>query len=246
MKLGMRNSKIWKNCISAMSTLVQEAAFVVSPEGLKLKAMDPSHVALVDLDLPAKVFDNFDVKEATTIGVNLMEMNRVMSRAKPDDQLTIELADSHLALTFSGASERHFSVPVVDVEPEDLPEPKLELTAEVEVTAGIVQDGVKDAELVGDTVKIEASKNGIRIYAESDRGSSELKLGAGNKALPKLDVKAPAQAGYQVKYLGDILRGCHPADTIGIRLGTDLPILVEYPIADGKLRFLLAPRINTK
>lgn len=245
-KLVMKNPKLWKTCVSAASALVQEAAFVVSPKGLKMKAMDPSHIALIDIDLPAGAFEGFEVEKPTIIGVSLAEMNRIVSRAKPDDELTIEFDETNrLTLTLGGPPERHFSTPVIDVRKEDLPEPKLKLTATAEVVAGAIQDGIKDAELIGDLVNIEASKDGIRMWAESDKGTSELRLNAGDEVLPKLDVSEPARAGYHVKQLGDMVKTCFPADIIKIGLGTDQPIQLDRPIASGRLRFILAPRIES-
>jgi len=246
-KLVMKTPKLWKTCVSAASALVQEAAFIVTPEGLKMKAMDPSHIALIDIDLPAGAFEGFEVEKPTIIGVSLAEMNRIVSRAKSDDELTIEFDDktNRLTLTLGGPPERHFSTPVIDVRKEDLPEPKLKLTATAEVAAGAIQDGIKDAELIGDLVNIEASKDGIRMWAESDKGTSELRLNAGDEVLPKLDVSEPARAGYHVKQLGDMVKTCFPADIIKIGLGTDQPIQLDRPIAGGRLRFILAPRIES-
>lgn len=247
MKLVMESPKLWKTCVGAASALVNEAAFVVSPEGLKMKAMDSSHIALVDIDLPAGAFEGFDVKKPATIGVNLSEMNRIVSRAKSDDELTIEFDENtnRLTLTLSGPPERRFNTRVIDVRKEDLPEPKLELTAAAEVVASAIQDGIKDAELVGDLVSIEASKDGIRMRAESDKGASELILNAGDEVLPKLDVSEPARAGYHVKQLGDMVKACVPADVIKMGLGTDQPIQLDCSIASGRLRFILAPRIES-
>ncbi|MBA7633929.1 hypothetical protein ES703_41500 [subsurface metagenome] len=87
----MADSKIWKTCVGAMVNLIDEAAFKFTPEGIKMKAMDPSHVALLDFELPASVFEEYKVKQPTTLGIGLTEMNKILARAKAEDELTIEL-----------------------------------------------------------------------------------------------------------------------------------------------------------
>ena len=42
-----------KAIISAISTLVEEATFVATAEGITFRGMDPSHVALIDISWPA-------------------------------------------------------------------------------------------------------------------------------------------------------------------------------------------------
>ena len=49
-----------------------------------------------------------------------------------------------------------------------------------------------------------------------------------------------------IKYLSDITKSASSNDLIKINLGTNLPIQLDFPIAggEGRLRFLLAPRIE--
>ena len=56
----------WKAIISAISTLVEEATFEATVEGISFRGMDPSHVALIDINWPNSAFEkyNCDSKEA--------------------------------------------------------------------------------------------------------------------------------------------------------------------------------------
>jgi proliferating cell nuclear antigen len=248
--IRMAESKVFKTCIGMMVNLIEEAAFKFTPEGIKMKAMDPSHIALVDFELPVAAFVEYNVKQPTVLGINLLEMNKIMSRGKAEDELILELDEkqNRMGLTFKGVSTRRLSLPLIDVREAELPEPKLQFTATAEVLAGVIQDGLKDAEIVGDNVRFELSDNGLVISAESDKGTTELKLGKGDKGLAKLNVKQPARAMFNIKYLGDMTKAASSTDVITINLGMDLPIQLDFPVAEGKgkLRFLLAPRIEAE
>jgi len=249
-KVRMEDSKIWKSSIGAIANLIDEAAFKFTSDGVTMKAMDPSHVALIDFELPAKAFAEYDVKEETILGVDLTEMNKIMSRAKPDDGFALELdkEKNRLALTFKGKSTRRFSLPLIDISEAELPEPKLEFTASAEVSAGAIQDGLKDAGLVGDNVRFEVSEKEFYMSSESDSGSAEMKLSKGDEGLRKLDVKQPAKSMYNINYLDDMTKAATSDDVITVNLGTDLPILLNFQMAEGKgrLKFLLAPRIEAE
>lgn len=245
MKFVMKDSRLWKTCVSAISSLIEDAAFVVSPAGLRLRAMDPSHIALINLELPPQAFEEFNVEKQTTIGIHIPEMIKVVSRAKSGEGLTIELDEktNRLNLTFAGPPVRRLSMPTIDVRDADYPEPKLVFTATMEVPSGLIQDGIKDAELIGDNVEFEAAKEGLRMRAESDKGTSELVLDVGSAALTNFSANPAARAKYAIKYLNDIFSNS-PSGAVGIKLGTDLPISITYPVSSGKLQFLLAPRIE--
>jgi proliferating cell nuclear antigen len=250
MKASMDDSKLWKTCISAIANLIDEAAFKFTPKGVEMKAMDPSHVALVDFELPAKAFVEYDVKEETVLGIDMAEMSKIMSRAKAEDKFILELDEekNRLTFTFRGASTRRFSLPLIDIGEAELPEPKLQFTASVEVVAGAAQDGLRDAELVGDNVRFEVSEKEFRMFSESDTGSAEMKLSKGDEGLKKLDVKQPARSMYNINYLDNMTKAASSDDVITVNLGSDLPIQFNFPIAEGKgrLRFLLAPRIEAE
>jgi len=222
----MADSKTWKTCVGAMVNLIDEAAFKFTPDGIKMKAMDPSHVALLDFELPASAFEEYKIKQPTTLGIGLTEMNKILARAKAEDELALELDEekNRLTLTFKGVSTRRLSLPLIDVSEAELPEPKLQFTATAE------------------------SEDGFFLSAESDKGTSELKLRKGDQALPKLSVKQPAHAMFNIKYLSDMAKAAGSSDVITINLGTDLPIQLDLQVAEGKgrLRFLLAPRIEAE
>lgn len=246
----MADSKVWKTCVGTMVNLIEEVAFKFAPEGIKMKAMDPSHIALVDFELPASAFVEYNIKQPVVLGVNLAEMDKILSRAKAEDELTLELDEgkNRLNLVFKGTSTRRLSLPLIDVREAELPEPKLQFTAAADILAGVIQDGLKDAEIVGDNARFELNEGGFFISAESDKGTSELKLNKGDKALAKLNIKQPARAMFNIKYLIDITKGASSGDMVTVNLGTDLPIQLDFQVAEGKgkLRFLLAPRVESE
>ena len=246
----MKDSKLWKTCVSAISSLIDEAAFKLTPEGLKMKAMDPSHVALVDFELPSAAFQEYNVKQATVLGIDMAEMTKIMARARAEDEFTMELEEdkNRLGLIFKSASTRRFSLPQLDISETELPEPKLQFTATAEVSAGVIQDGLRDAEIVGDNVRFELTENGFFMYTESDTGTTELKLHKGDPGLLKLNVKQAAKAMFNIKYLVDMTKAASSTDSIVVNIGSNLPIQLDFSVAEGKgrLRFLLAPRIEAE
>ena len=51
-------SDILKALIDVTSPLVNEAKFNISKDGISLRAVDPAHVAMVELELTKTAFDN--------------------------------------------------------------------------------------------------------------------------------------------------------------------------------------------
>jgi len=243
----MKDPKIWKTFVSSVTALIEEAAFTFSPDGVRMKAMDPSKISMVDFELSPDAFDEFKVKERVVAGVKLTEFERALSRMKSKDQLTLEVdtEKNRLNLIFKGASTRKLGIPLLSAEEEEFPEPKLNFAAKVTLQASVLKDGLKDAEMVAENVRLNADKNSFSILAESDRGTSELVLSKGDEGLVGLDVSEPATAIYSVRYLIDMVGGTSPSDQVTLKFSTDLPLEIDFGVANGRFRFLLAPRVET-
>lgn len=250
MKLKMDKSEVWKNCIGAISNLIEEADLDISEEGVNLKAMDPSHVALAGLKISDAAFTEFDVDKPEKLGIDLTEMDKIMSRANKNDKSTLEYVEeeNRLKLEFRGTSTRRFSLPLLELEEEELPEPELNFTANAKVTAGTIREGLKDAALVGDNVKFELSDEKFKMSIESDTGSAEMELSKEDEGLKDLNVESPTRAMYNIGYLEDMFKAAGSNDIVEINHGEDLPIQIIFKMADGEgqLKFLLAPRVETE
>jgi proliferating cell nuclear antigen len=83
---------------------------------MTLRAMDPSHISLIDLEVPRDQFIEYSVEAERVVGIDVDEMSRVMSRGKPTDILTLKVDEetNKLFMTFVGESSRRFGLPIID------------------------------------------------------------------------------------------------------------------------------------
>ena len=62
-KANLKDPKLLKHSIDAISNMVDEVGINVTAEGMTLKAMVPAHVALVDYELKKEAFDEYEAGE---------------------------------------------------------------------------------------------------------------------------------------------------------------------------------------
>lgn len=246
----MESSEVWKNCIGAISNLIDEVNFEFNKDGVEMKAMDPSHVALADFGLSSDAFRVYELEDTLKLGMDLAEMDKIMSRAKRDDEFIMEFdeEENRLRLEFRGKSTRRFSLPLLEVEEEELPEPDLNFTASARVSAGVIREGLKDAALVSDNVRFELKGDRFVMGIESDTGSAEMELSRDDDGLQELQVDESSSAVYSIGYLEDMIKAASSKDVVEVSHGVDIPIQMVFQIAEGKghLKFLLAPRVETE
>ncbi|ADT83319.1 DNA polymerase sliding clamp [Thermococcus barophilus] len=239
-------AKDFATLIATASNLIDEAAFKVTEDGISMRAMDPSRVVLIDLNLPAGIFSKYEVDGEETIGVNMDHFKKILKRGKSKDILILKKGEENfLEVTLQGTATRTFRLPLIEVEELELELPELPFTAKAVVLGEVLKEAVKDASLVSDSLKFIARENEFIMKAEGETNEVEIKLTLEDEGLLDLEVQEETKSAYGISYLADMVKGIGKADEVIIQFGNDMPLQMDYPVRDeGKLTFLLAPRVE--
>jgi len=237
----INDTRSWKNSIEAIAALIDEGTFQIDSSGLKLRAMDPSQIALVDFEVPARAFEKFKCEKPLTIGVDFTELSKITRRAKPEDKIDISI-DTRLKMVLRGETKRSFAVSIIESTTNPPKEPKIEFTAEVKITPNLIKETLKDAELISNHVVLKVEKV-FSIKSEGDTGSVDIEFP--EDKLLSISQKAPSRAVFSLEYLNNILKAAEIPSVVIINLKNDAPLKVEYSIGDARVTYYLAPRIES-
>jgi len=243
------DARTWKRIVDAISVLVDEAIFRANENSMRVRAMDPSHVAMVDIYLPAGIFDEYACSGEVAIGLNLDEMGKVMRRAGTNDELELVLdeAASSLRVHLKGATTRTFRLSLLDIGGEEPPTPSIKFNVEAKMLSDALVQALKDAELFSDHVRVSATPDGVQIAASGDTSGVEVKIDKGSEALLELSVAESSRAIYALSYLSDMIKAASVSETITLSFSTDMPLKLEFRVlGEGKVTYWLAPRIEAE
>ena len=148
-------SETLKGLVNMISTLIDEVKFTVSPEGLSLKAVDPAHVAMVELMVESGAFESYEADE-TELGIDLDKVKDVLKLASSGDIISMEQDADHGRLIFKiGNITRRMSL--VDTSSmNDVKVPQLKLSSTVKVPVSELQRGIKASESISDHISLIA------------------------------------------------------------------------------------------
>jgi proliferating cell nuclear antigen len=242
----MTDSSLLRDSISTIGELIDEGIFKVDKNGLGLIAADRAMVAVIDLKLPATIFDEFKVDKEQNIAINLTNLVSVLKRVGVNEKLEMELKDNRLEITMRNSSTRKFTVPLLDINQEEIPPiNQLDFKAKVKIKSDVLKSGIEDADIVSDSVVLEASKEEFSMKASGDISSTELSLEKGNKALLDLSVTEPVKSRYPLDYLKKMIKAAKLSNEINIRWSKDYPMRMDFSSVDKvSLGFILAPRVS--
>ncbi|MGQ9759520.1 MAG: proliferating cell nuclear antigen (pcna) [Candidatus Methanomethylicaceae archaeon] len=245
----LADSRIWRNIIESISTLVEEGVFIADPSGIRLRAMDPSRVAMVDMELPKSAFESYECIEELPIGVNFDDMKNIMKRSGVNEKLELEKEEkeARLKIRFRGKSSRTFSLPLLDLGKEELSVPRISFLATIKLPAGTLMEAIKDAEVVSDFVKITAEDEKMKISASGDRGEVEVEITKESGELLSAELKESTHALYSLTYLGKMMVASGLSDVAILMFSTDMPLRLDFNLANGgRLVYYLAPRMEAE
>jgi len=249
-RVKMADAKLLRDMITAISTLVDEATFDIDQNGIRLRAMDPSRVAMVDFEWPKMIFDEYVCTEPTKMCVNVSEMLKLLKRAGRDESVELFLDEKtgRLQIAIKGRYTRTFNMPTLEAAEEEAPTPKITFNVKAKVTTDGLRQAIEDALLVSDHVRIEADQEKMVMRATGDLMGALIEMQKGSDALLDIQVKEPSKATFSLSYLSEIIKAAAAtADITTIEFSTDMPIRLDFhQPREGKLIFYLAPRIEVE
>ena len=238
-----------KEFIGTVGSLVDEAKLTVSEEGIQIKAVDPSHVAMIEANLIKSAFNSYEAKNME-MGIDVDKFKNVLTVAGKDEMVDLEMDDklNRLVVNIGNLTR---AMPLLDT--SGMPDPKvpsLDLPSTVNVVVNEISQGLKASKTVSDHIALTTNKETFRLVCEGDNLNS-VDLSLGKEQLEKLDSVNEVTSLFSLEYFALMVNSL-PADRIlHIKLGTDLPVKIGADLAvddmtgaQGNVKFLLAPRID--
>ncbi len=239
----------WKVVAKAVSTLVEEATFEASAEGISFRAMDPSHVALIDLFWPNSAFERYECDKQFRFTVRVAEFSKLLGRADAKDSVEVSSSDEgRLTIKFSNSYTREFTVNLVESTAQPTPLPKITFNAKLLMTSSTFQQILSDISVVSDHITIEASKDKVSFAGRSEQGSASATLDRRSPEVLELTLNEPSKATYSIDYLLNITKAAASNQPMTLEYSTKMPLKLEFKLGEqgGKIGFYLAPRVEEK
>ena len=237
-KVGVRDLKELTNLLL---TLVNEAKFDLSGEGLTVKAVDPAHVAMMILNVSPEGFAGYEVEEEE-LGIDLDKVKDILKLTSSGD--TVEITKDGNKLTFQIGNLTR-SMALIDTSALVVPKvPNLVLPGKVVIPKNEFVNGIKAAESITDSIVLKLTPTEFEMYTQGDEDS--VRLNMPKDMLKEVQCEEPLKSMYPVDYLLKLAKAMDSAEYITIYLGTDYPVKIMFDIIRGygQATYLLAPRIE--
>lgn len=259
-----KTSEIWKSISSAIMTIIDEALFDASPQGITFRSMDPSHIALIDINWPSSAFEKYHCDSTIKFGVRIDEFAKIIKRANANDSIEIGVALHNSSLNIKTQSDggylRNYKMRLIESTGNTSSLPQMTFDSKIVIGIATLDKILSDVGAISEKITIDSSGGGIStnkktviFSGDSDRGEARVTMDANddNKSkvelLEEITVKESSKSTYNIDFISKIIRaiGHQSSNLVTIEYSSNKPLRLEFLLSGiVKLQFYLAPRVQ--
>ena len=242
LRFELSNPSILKTVITGLSVIVDECAILFTSEEVLIRALSRDHTTFMTVELKKYLFDEYEADDGETVIVDVDELNKIMKRCKNTDLMECNVDEANLNILFKGDSERIFSIRLIDNDYESPRPPIIEHPCKLTVPTNVLSDTLGDLGIFTDIIQISADNDYLRFKGAGTNGEGFIKYLHGEH------IQNYYRSDFSISKLLEIMKTKDFSESLTIGLGDNLPLELTFKLVtgDGKIEFLLAPRIDNE
>lgn len=238
------SGEILKTISRAITALVSECRIHFLTKGIHSRAVDPSNVAMVIVDVPKESLESYRLEAEKTIGLDMNRIFEISKSINAKDLVELSLIDETSLRIKSGSLD--YSLALIDPsairkEPKI---PELNLPAKIVLDSAEFKKAISATEKVSEHIVLKSDKNSFTIEAKGDVERMAFTMTGGE--LREFN-GGEARSMFSLDYLREFCKVAGAGDQLTIYLGTNYPGRFCFELVGGKVRveFILAPRVES-
>ena len=221
-----------------------------------IQAMDSSRVSIFEVHLPGDWFDIYTHtgEGGTVIGINASLFFKVLNARDKMQLIHFRVDGENLDRLFVNLTseskevfDRHFEIPLMDIDDEQMTIPAIEYNAELSLPSFHFAGLVNQLKMFGDTLQIQCSEDKIQLCSTStESGKMFVEIPIDDLNAFSINEGDHLDLSFSLSHLHHICLYSKLSKDVEICLSTDFPIKLVYSLGqpDAKFVFYLAPKLN--
>jgi len=246
---------IFKQVIDALKDILMDVNLEIDETGLKIIAMDNTHVVLIHLKLEAEKFEEYFCSKKTYVGINMLKLHMLIKTIGTNDLLNlyIEKDDPNklgIKITNNEKNvETNYKLSTIDIDVLDVTIPPVDFTTTITMPSSYLQKIIRDMHNISEYIEIRNVEKSLILKCKGDFCSQETRLGSEksqniviqkNKEYDNLEQEI-IQGVFSLKYLLIFTKCTNLCSSVEIYLKNSYPIILRYCIASlGEIKLCLA------
>lgn len=244
LELKTFQSGTFKQVIDALKDILMDVNFEFDENGLKIIAMNTSHVVLIQVNMDGEKFEHYYCKKKIYVGLNLLKLYTIIKTISNGDTLTLYIEDEEpnkLGVLIENPDKNiksTFSLSMLDIDVLGIPEIPIDNlnTTTIKIQSTFFQKLVRDMYNIADNVEIRNINNQIEFKCKGDFCEQKTELEGDNNTIDIQNSEGQdreiIQGVFSLKYIQQFTKCTNLCQFVEINLKNEKPILLSYSIAN--------------
>ena len=249
-------SSAFKTLIEALKEILTDSNIEFDENGIKIVAMDSSHVVLVHMKLDASKFEYYNCVKKQLIGVNILNLFKLVKTMNTNDTLTLfmEKEDTnYLGIRIETPEKNQsttYKLNLMDLPVETISIPPATFHSIITLPSSDFQKICRDMNNLADFIDIKNIGDQLLFSCLGDFCSQETIITENSQCMNLVkndDSNEIIQGVFNLRYLVLFTKCTNLCGSVELYLKNDYPLILKYAVASlGEIKLCLAPQSSTQ
>lgn len=240
------NVSEWRSSLRAINKISTDTIFTFNKEGITFRGIDPTHVALLEVNFPKSSFIEFNSSQLI-FGINVKDFLKTMIGVKENDEIELIIKRKKLLkIKINNELKNELDLTLIEESKASQPLPRINTKSKISMALDLLGDILANIEKNSEQMMMNSLENGIEFSGKEGIEDNKINLKKGSVELPLHDIEEESISSYDVRFMAKIIKSIGKnCKIVNIEYGNQTPVkmLFEMP-SMAKAEYYLAPRIE--
>ena len=228
-----------------------------TPEHMFIQTMDAARISILEIQLPKAWFCKYTCEQSVVLGIHSQILYKILATRDKDQsvQMYIDREDSDTLIvdmcsipgkTKTSCFERHFQMPLMDIEMDCVHIPDMEYQVEMTLSASIFTTIIHQLRGFGDNLLIHCNENVNQWTSTTQEcGSMSVEIKIDDLIEFSIEEDCDLSLEFALQYLQNVGLYGKISKNVTIKMHADYPLRLDFPLENGgHVTYFLAPKIK--
>ena len=242
----------FKQVIDALKEILMDVNLEFDETGMKIIAMDNTHIVLIHLKLEAEKFEKYYCEKKLFVGINMLKLHMLIKTISNNDILSLYVLKddpNKLGIRIENNEKNvktNYKLSMLDIDVLNIQIPPVDFHTIITMPSSYLQKIIRDMHNLAEYIEIRNIEGQLILSCKGEFCTQDTILGtekSQNISIKKNDEPSQEiiQGVFSLKYLSIFTKCTNLCNVVEIYLKNSYPIILQYSISSlGSVKLCLA------
>lgn len=241
-----------KSVIDAMKEILMDVNLEFDDNGVKIVALDNTHIVLIHLKLQAEKFEKYYCQKKLYVGINMLKFHMLIKTIQNGDILSLFIHKDDpniLGITIENNEKNvktTYKLSMLDIDVVNVDIPPADFNTIITMPSAYLQKIIRDMHNLAEYIEIKNVGGKLILSCQGEFCCQETILATETQNIQiktSENTQEIIQGIFSLKYLSIFTKCTNLCSTVEIYLKNSYPIILQYSIASmGNVKLCLAQK----